>query len=191
MCNEHLVPVKVNKGVFNLTFIAEVFYWFWGVKKTNLLIYRHLLLFVWYAAFDTWCPFMSQWDIAMSYDPSRCCKSIWCAQTHCLVPVDTWPRNRISAQLAAFWMATWDVTEAGCVHQGRTFVQSLPNCKSHCLDHPWTASYTGENCADSLHAHLRNFKNDCKICMKKYFWFPNSHIWFDWLAPGSVSVILN
>ena len=43
---------------------------------------------------------------------------------------------------------TSDVTAAGCVYQGRAFVQSLPNCRSHCPDYPRTASYQWENCAE-------------------------------------------
>ena len=45
------------------------------------------------------------------------------SKTHCLIPVDILPRYRINTRPAAFWTATCDVTEAGCVHQGRGFAQ--------------------------------------------------------------------
>ena len=88
------------------------------------------------------------WDVARRCDPGWCCKSIWCAQAHCSVPVDTLLRHRISSRPAAFWTASCDVTGAGCLHQGRAFAQSLPNYQSHCPYHPRTASYQWENCAE-------------------------------------------
>ena len=98
-------------------------------------------LSLWHAAFDTWCSFTSHWDVERRCDQSRCCKSIWCLQTHCPVPVDTLPKLGISVRQAVFWAATRVVTEAGCAHQGRAFAQSLSNFQSHCTDHPRTASY--------------------------------------------------
>ena len=34
-----------------------------------------------YATLGTWCLFTSHWGVARTCDSSRCCKSIWCAQT--------------------------------------------------------------------------------------------------------------
>ena len=100
-------------GVFTLTFIAEEFCWFWGVRKKYRFI-AICCLSVWRAAFTAWWAFKIHWGVVRRCDPSWCCKSIWCAQTHCLVPVDTLPRHEIDTQSAAFWAAT-------CVSQRRHY----------------------------------------------------------------------
>ena len=51
----------------------------------------------------------------------------------------------VQDRLCSGWLS---VTEVGCVHQGRAFAQSLPNCWSHCPDHTCTASHQWENCAE-------------------------------------------
>ena len=102
--------------MFTLTFTAGVFYWFWVSEKHIYWFIAICCLSVWHAACDTWHSFTSHRDVARRCDPSRCCKSIWCAQTHCPVPMGTSPRCRISARPAAFCTAMCHVTERGCVY---------------------------------------------------------------------------
>ena len=152
--------------------IAEVFFRFCGFRKTQLLIYRNLLVACVKCHICPWCSFTGCWYGARRCDPGSHCWSIWSIQEHCPAPVDTLSRHRNGTRLAAFWTAMCDITGTKCLHHGHPLMQSLSDCLCHILKHFQVTCNQYRNCVQPFvgaqHSPLLNWCVDLHLMPQQY-----------------------